>query len=200
MWLNLDLRLEDAKRVALGQQVRFWPDGGQEATGNITWISTEADHKTRTVKVRAALQNGDGRLRANTFGTGKVILHDQSQAVVVPSTAVQWEGCCHVVFVRDKDFFREGAPKVFHVRTVRLGAKDEKQTGDRCRAAAGRSGGDQGQFLAAGRAAERQPGRRMCLLQEVNSRCDASRQNLPSTCGRGEGGEGQAVLPLMPSP
>ncbi len=29
MWLNLDLRLEDAKRVALGQQVRFWPDGGQ---------------------------------------------------------------------------------------------------------------------------------------------------------------------------
>ncbi len=128
MWLNLDLRLEDAKRVALGQQVRFWPDGGQEATGKVTWISTEADHQTRTVKVRAALQNADGRLRANTFGTGKVILHVQNQAVVVPSTAVQWEGCCYVVFVRDKDFFREGVPKVFHVRTVRLGAKDDQQT------------------------------------------------------------------------
>ena len=33
MWLMLDLRLEDAEWVALGQQVRFWPDGGQEANG-----------------------------------------------------------------------------------------------------------------------------------------------------------------------
>jgi cobalt-zinc-cadmium efflux system membrane fusion protein len=128
MWLNLDLRLEDARRVAIGQEVRFWPDAGQEADGRITWISTEADHQTRTVKVRAALGNADGRLRANTFGTGKVILHVESQAVVVPNSAVQWEGCCYVVFVRDKDFFREGVPKVFHVRDVRLGAKDDKQT------------------------------------------------------------------------
>ncbi len=128
MWLNLDLRLEDAKWVALGQEVRFWPDGGQESRGHIAWISTEADRKTRTVKVRASLQNGDGRLRANVFGSGKVILHRESQTVVVPSTAVQWEGCCHVVFVRDKDFLQDGAPKVFHVRTVHLGAEDEKQT------------------------------------------------------------------------
>ena len=128
MWLNLDLRLEDTKRVALGQEVRFWPDGGREAIGRITWISTEADRKTRTVKVRASLENGDGHLRANVFGTGKVILHEESQTVVVPSTAVQWEGCCHVVFVRDKDFLQDGVPKVFHVRTVHLGAKDEKQT------------------------------------------------------------------------
>jgi len=128
MWLNLDLRLEDTKGVALCQEVRFWPDGGQQTSGHITWISTEADRKTRTVKVRASLDNGDGRLRANVFGTGKVILHEESQMVVVPSTAVQWEGCCHVVFVRDKDFLQDGVPKVFHVRTVHLGAKDEKQT------------------------------------------------------------------------
>ena len=48
--------------------------------------------------------------------------------MVVPGTAVQWEGCCHVVFVRDKDFLREGAPKVFHVRTVHRGAGEEKET------------------------------------------------------------------------
>jgi cobalt-zinc-cadmium efflux system membrane fusion protein len=128
MWLNLDLRLEDTRRVALDQEVRFWPDGTREAIGHLTWISTEADRKTRTIKVRAALENGDGHLRANIFGTGKVILHEESQTVVVPSTAVQWEGCCHVVFVRDKNFLQNGAPKVFHVRTVHLGAKDEKQT------------------------------------------------------------------------
>ena len=128
MWLTLDLRVEDTKLVALGQEVRFRPDGGQEARGRITWISTEADHKTRTVKVRASLENGDGRLRANTFGSGKVVLREESQAIVVPNAAVHWEGCCHIVFVRDKDFLKDGAPKVFHIRTVRPGAKDDKQT------------------------------------------------------------------------
>jgi membrane fusion protein, heavy metal efflux system len=128
MWLTLDLRLEDAKSIALDQQVRFRPDGGSEARGKITWISTEADRTTRTLKVRASLDNHDGRLRANTFGAGKVILREESQAIVVPNSALHWEGCCHIVFVRDKDYFKEGAPKVFHVRTVRPGARDEKQT------------------------------------------------------------------------
>lgn len=128
MWLTLDLRVEDAKLIALGQQVRFRPDGSKEARGKIVWISTEADRKTRTVKVRASLDNSDGRLRANTFGTGQVVLREESHATVVPNAAVHWEGCCHVVFVRDRDFFKEGAPKVFHVRTVRPGAKDEKYT------------------------------------------------------------------------
>jgi membrane fusion protein, heavy metal efflux system len=128
MWLTLDLRVEDAKLVALGQEVRFRPDGGKEARGKITWVSTEVDHKTRTVKVRVSLNNGDGRLRANTFGTGKVVLRVESHAIVVPNSAVHWEGCCHIVFVRNKDFFKEGAPKLFHVRTVRPGAKDEQYT------------------------------------------------------------------------
>jgi cobalt-zinc-cadmium efflux system membrane fusion protein len=129
VWLTLDLRLEDAKSVRLGQKVRFRPDGDkQEAAGEITWVSTEADHKTRTVKVRATLDNADGNLRANIFGVGKVILREEPQAVVVPNGAVHWEGDCFVVFVRDKNYLKPGALKVFHTRTVRLGAKDEKQT------------------------------------------------------------------------
>jgi membrane fusion protein, heavy metal efflux system len=128
MCLSLDVRLEDANLVALGQEVRFQPNGNSEARGKITWISTEADHKTRTVKVRASLENGDGRLRANTFGSGKIILREESKAIVVPTSAVHWEGCCHIVFVRDKNFLDNNAPKVFHVRTVRLGARDDKQT------------------------------------------------------------------------
>lgn len=128
MWVTLDLRLEDAKLVALGQEVRFRPDGGTETSGKITWVSTEADPKTRTVKLRAAVENPAGRLRANTFGAGRVVLREEKEAVVVPTEAVQWEGCCHVVFVRDKDYLKEGSPKVFHVRTVRPGAKDGKNT------------------------------------------------------------------------
>ncbi len=94
----------------------------------MSWISGEADHKTRTVRVRAVLDNADGRLRANTFGSGRVILRDEKEVVVVPAGAVHWEGCCHVVFVRDKNYLADGSPKVFHVRTVRVGARTDKQT------------------------------------------------------------------------
>lgn len=129
VWANLDLRLEDMKAVTLGRPVRFLPDGARtEAVGTVQWVSGEADHKTRTVRVRAVLDNGDGRLRANTFGAGRVILRDEKDVVVVPSGAVHWEGCCHVVFVRNRDYLTDGAPKLFHVRTVRVGAKTDKQT------------------------------------------------------------------------
>ncbi len=129
LWLMLDLRLEDARPIRLSQQIRFRPDGSkEEAAGAITWISTEADNKTRTLKARAVLDNTEGRLRANIFGAARVILREESQAIVVPNAAVHWEGDCFVVFVRDKNFLKPGAPKVFHTRTVRPGARDENQT------------------------------------------------------------------------
>ena len=129
MWLTLDVRQEDIKYVSLGQEVEFQGDGdGIEAKGTISWISTSADEKTRTVMVRADVANPDGRLQAFTFGTGRIVLRREPRAVVVPTEAVQWDGSCHVVFVRDKNFFKEGSPKLFHTRTVRPGPRDGKYT------------------------------------------------------------------------
>jgi len=79
--------------------------------------------------VRAVLDNRDGKLRDRTFGTGEVILRDAGDAIVVPKAATHWEGCCNVVFVRGKDYFASPeSPKVFHVRSVRLGATDLDKT------------------------------------------------------------------------
>ncbi len=128
MWLMLDVRLEEADKLALGQPVHFLPDGSRrEVGGKLTWISTTADERTRTVKVRADLPNPTGRLRNETFGTGRIVPRQEADAIVVPNEAIHWEGCCHVVFVRDKGFFdSDQSFKVFHVRTVRTGAKNEK--------------------------------------------------------------------------
>jgi cobalt-zinc-cadmium efflux system membrane fusion protein len=129
MWLTLEVRLEDAASLRLGQHVRFRPDSdSREAEGEVSWISTEADRKTRTVKVRAILDNKNGDLRSNTFGTGKIILREEKEAIVVPNESVHWEGDCSVVFVRDKNYLAPGTPKVFHTRTVRLGVKEGNQT------------------------------------------------------------------------
>ncbi len=118
MWVMLDLRLEDAASLALGQTVRFRPDGvlDDAAVGTVAWISTAVDEKTRTVRVRAEVENPDGRLRAHTFGTAHVTVREAPQAVAVPKEAVQWEGCCHVVFVRLTD-------EIFQTRKVRLGTR-----------------------------------------------------------------------------
>jgi cobalt-zinc-cadmium efflux system membrane fusion protein len=67
--------------------------------------------------VRADVENADGRLRAHTFGTGRIVVRDSPNAVAVPTSAVHWEGCCHVVFVRLTD-------EVFQTRKVRIGAHD----------------------------------------------------------------------------
>lgn len=128
LWLTFDVKGEDAHRVKLGQTVRFKPDNGrEELSGKVAWRSTHADPKTRTVKVRADLADPDGRQTANTFGSGRVILREEEKAVSVPTEAVQWDGCCSVVFVRDKDYLKSDF-KVFHVRKVRTGARDDKNT------------------------------------------------------------------------
>lgn len=130
MWLRLSVPLENIDQLAIGQAIRFTPDGSRRAIeGRLDWISTSADTETRMLEVRAVLSNTDGRLRNETFGTGDVVLREEPAAIVIPKGSSHWEGCCQVVFVRNKHYFDSpDSPKVFHVRSVRLGASNEDYT------------------------------------------------------------------------
>ncbi|MCE9552079.1 MAG: efflux RND transporter periplasmic adaptor subunit [Planctomycetes bacterium] len=123
MWLNLRVPQEDAQYLRMGQPVRFQADGVKtETTGKIAWISTSIDEKTRTIEVRAVLDNEAGLLRAHAFGKGRIVLREEPKAVVIPNEAIHSDGLSNLVFVRDKNFFTEGSPKFFHIREVRPGA------------------------------------------------------------------------------
>jgi cobalt-zinc-cadmium efflux system membrane fusion protein len=74
------------------------------------------DTKTRTLQVRAEVENPGGGLRVNSFGTARIRVRESPRATVLPQEAIQWEGCCYVVFVRE-------SPTVFRVRKVRLGTR-----------------------------------------------------------------------------
>lgn len=131
LWLTLNVRQEDSPYVSIGQKVLFRPSdaaGDSKIEGTINWISTAADDQTRTISVRAELPNVDGRLRANTFGLGRIVLRQEAAAMTIPTEAVHWDGTCHVVFVRDKNYFEPGAYKFFHVRAVRVGEKENDVT------------------------------------------------------------------------
>ncbi len=105
MWAWLDLYEADVARVQPGQPVEIVIEGlgGRTFAGTVTWISSHVDPRTRTLKVRAAIDNSDGLLRANMFGRGEITVRVRNNAILVPKSAVQWEGCCNVVFVRHTD-------------------------------------------------------------------------------------------------
>jgi cobalt-zinc-cadmium efflux system membrane fusion protein len=102
MWALVDLADADLASVKVGQQATIIVDGlpSRSFVGRLSWISTQLDPKTRTLKARIELDNGDGTLRANMFGRARIAAGQSSLAVTVPKDAVQWEGCCNVAFVR----------------------------------------------------------------------------------------------------
>jgi cobalt-zinc-cadmium efflux system membrane fusion protein len=137
MWLNLNVRVDDVKylvardelRNKSGSRVIFEADGNSDPIyGEVSWLSTELEEKTRTVPVRVDIANPEGKLRAKTFGQGRVILREEKDAIIVPNEAIHWIDDCFVVFVRDKRFDEPGVPKVFHPRMVRLGMRDAVNT------------------------------------------------------------------------
>jgi multidrug efflux pump subunit AcrA (membrane-fusion protein) len=129
MWLKLDVPKEGASQLALGQQVTFNPDGvDKDLHATITWISTEMNQQTRTLQIRAEVDNPvvstdpqTGRevrlLRANTFGTGTIILRNSDTALVVPVSAILHDDRQALVFAKTDNL-------TFERVNVSLGVRD----------------------------------------------------------------------------
>jgi cobalt-zinc-cadmium efflux system membrane fusion protein len=119
MWVLMDVPQLLSSRIVLGARMLLRPDHarGEPVAGQVDWISTAVDDVTRTLQARAMVDNADGVLRANTFGKAQIVIRPTTKVIAVPSAAVQWEGCCHVVFVRLAD-------TVFQTRKVRIGTRD----------------------------------------------------------------------------
>lgn len=134
MWLVLNIDREDAQYIDIDQDVAFRANGMPgEVTSHLNWISTEVDRKTRTVQVRATVENpllsdgpnasqGQRLLRANMFGTGKVRIKYRPKAVAVPGSAVQTTGTRKLVFVPRED------GRTFEPREVTLGVSGDGYT------------------------------------------------------------------------
>ena len=122
LWITVDVPQQEIQYVKVGQTLLFLPDGSDsEIKGTLDWIADTIDEKTRTVKLRAQVTSETRQIKAHSFGSGRIVLRETSNAVVVPNDAVHSDGCCQIVFVRGKEFLKDGVPKLFHVRKVRVG-------------------------------------------------------------------------------
>lgn len=118
MWAMIDLFEHDGQTVVPGQEVVVVLESipGKAFPGKITWVSTQINPSTRTLKARAEISNSDGLLRANAFGQARIMLRHGERSLVVPKDAVQWDGCCNLVFVQANDLATN-----FQAKKVQLG-------------------------------------------------------------------------------
>jgi len=117
MWLMISADARDLSELRRGLPVLLTIDGlrGYSFEGRVTWIASQVDEATRTVRARAEFDNSSGMLRAGMFGSARIILHDDDPVITVPEDAVQSDGCCQLVFVRQDE-------TVFQPRKVILGS------------------------------------------------------------------------------
>jgi membrane fusion protein, heavy metal efflux system len=128
MWALFDVPEASANAVAVGQSVSIVIDGAGDVShrGEITWIASEVDPKTRMVVARAEIKNKAGAVRANQFARAVIETSSKTETMMVPRDALQRFGDEALVFVRI-------SAGVYEPRIVVVGAGSAKEvqvTGD----------------------------------------------------------------------
>lgn len=111
LWIWADLYEDQLGRVTAakgelraGVSVKAFP--GEVFAGTVNFVGPTMDEKTRTVKVRVAVKNGGGKLRAGMFAAVELYLPGDEEALAVPRSAVlSDEGRAFVFVHHHGDFF-----------------------------------------------------------------------------------------------
>ena len=95
----------DSSRVALGNSVavRVAPYPTEEFDGIVTFVSPTIDARTRTLRVKATIENQDGRLRPGLFARADLGVAMQTDVTLVPEEAVLQRADGAVLFIMRGD-------------------------------------------------------------------------------------------------
>jgi len=108
MWLLLSIPADRDVPVRAGQRVEASFAGHEDVEfgGELTWVSTRIDERSRMLRARAVVDNPDPPLRAGMFGHARIVLAPAEQAVGVPADALQVHEGRPFVFVElDDDLY-----------------------------------------------------------------------------------------------
>ena len=90
----------DSGRVALGQlvDVTMAPFPGESFVAEVTFVSPTIDTETRTLRVKAQLDNAEGRFRPGLFAKIDLGISQRDDVPMIPEDAVLQRADGHVVF------------------------------------------------------------------------------------------------------
>ena len=107
LWIEARVRERDLPRIALGQRAEIVSEGLVRGVGAVSWVADLIDPETRMGLVRLEAKQEGGALRLHQFVQARIAIAPLAEAIMIPVDAVQWEGCCNVVFVEEAaDRFR----------------------------------------------------------------------------------------------
>ena len=115
LWVQIDARESDTASLKPGTKISLTLPNfpGQTFEAKITATGDFIDSNTRSIKVRAVIDNAQRMLKAEMLGTAR-IERKLGAGVLVPASAVQLRGTEHWAYVQTE-------PGVFEPRRVKLG-------------------------------------------------------------------------------
>lgn len=120
--LNFSVSGKDAGMLKRGQELQFRVETfhEREFRGRLNIIYPGLDEKTRTLMAEAVVSNPDGLLKPGFFTTVKLFTGGARTSVLIPSTALLYEGETIKVFTVNNE--------TAHEHKVKIGAKYDEMT------------------------------------------------------------------------
>ncbi len=101
LWAIAEVKERDIAAVKLDQDAAFttlaFPD--EKFHGKVVLIGNQVEAGSRTVEVRIAVDNADGRLKAGMFADVEIITTILNNVLILPDGALQTDGENQIVFV-----------------------------------------------------------------------------------------------------
>ncbi len=116
MWLDLTVPEYQINLVETWSTIEAHIDvlPGMQFNGIIEWISPSIDEDTRTLKVRAIIDNSNLKLKHGMFGHINIINPEIKHGISVPSEALQWIDGDYFLFNKLED-------DLYEIRKVTIG-------------------------------------------------------------------------------
>jgi Cu(I)/Ag(I) efflux system membrane fusion protein len=138
VWAEFDAYENQIAQFSVGQKINITTNAypNKEFEGTISFIDPILNNATRTVTVRATLQNRDDLFKPGMFVTGKVkgATQTMENTLTVPASAVLWTGERSLVYVKTNP-----NEPVFEMHEVTLG----NRSGETYQVSAGLNNGDE---------------------------------------------------------
>ncbi len=120
VWVEMDVYEHDSSLIKIGQKVdlEFTAIPGEKLVGEIDFVNPVLNQKSRTLKVRATIENASGKLKPGMIANAVLNVEIEGMPLVVPRTAVIDTGKRKVVWVKVSG-------KNFQAKTVHAGYESE---------------------------------------------------------------------------
>ncbi len=120
LWAIAEVKERDIAAVKVGQDATFTvlPYPQDKFNGKVILVGNQVEAPSRTMEVRIAVNNADGRLKPGMFADVEITTTMLENVLLVPDSALQTDGDNQIVFVA------LGGNK-FEKRTVKLGEEQQ---------------------------------------------------------------------------